>query len=88
MAFPYIQMPAQTHRALTDVKIRQTKADVNSLKLTDANGLYLKVKVNGEKLSRYRYKIAKIENLFAMGEYPALSLAEARKEPQKIADKF
>jgi integrase len=72
--------------ALTDVKIRQAKADGKPLKLTDANGLYLEVKPNGTKLWRYRYEIAKKENTFAVGEYPALSLADARKERDKARE--
>lgn len=64
---------------LTDVKIRQSKATDKVLKLTDGNGLYLEVKPNGSKLWRYRYKIAGKENLFAVGEYPAVSLQDARK---------
>lgn len=64
---------------LTDVKIRQSKATDKVLKLTDSNGLYLEVKPNGSKLWRYRYKIAGKENLFAIGEYPAVSLQDARK---------
>jgi integrase len=64
---------------LTDVKIRQAKATDKVLKLTDGNGLYLEVKPNGSKLWRYRYKIASKENLFAVGEYPVLTLQDARK---------
>lgn len=64
---------------LTDVKIRQARAADKVLKLTDGNGLYLEVKPNGSKLWRYRYRIAGKENLFAVGEYPTLSLQDARR---------
>lgn len=64
---------------LTDVKIRQAKATDKVLKLTDGNGLYLEVKPNGSKLWRYRYKIGGKENLFAVGEYPSITLQDARK---------
>lgn len=72
--------------ALTDVKIRQAKASDKTLKLTDSNGLYLEVKPNGSKLWRYRYRIAGKENLFAVGEYPALSLQDARKARDDARD--
>lgn len=72
--------------ALTDVKIRQAKAADKTLKLTDSNGLYLEVKPNGSKLWRYRYRIAGKENLFAVGEYPALSLQDARKARDDARD--
>lgn len=64
---------------LTDVKIRQSKATDKVLKLTDGHGLYLEVKPSGSKLWRYRYRINGKENLFAIGEYPAVSLLDARK---------
>jgi integrase len=53
---------------LTDVKIRQAKAADKPIKLP-----------NGSKLWRYRYRIAGKENTFAVGEYPAMSLQDARK---------
>jgi integrase len=64
--------------ALTDAKLRNAKPGNKPIKLTDAGGLYLVVRPTGAKLWRYRYRIAGKENLFAVGEYPALSLAEAR----------
>ena len=71
---------------LTDVKIRQAKAVDKVLKLTDGNGLYLEVKPNGSKLWRYRYKIGGKENLYAIGEYPAVSLQDARKAREEARE--
>lgn len=71
---------------LTDVKIRQAKAADKVLKLTDGNGLYLEVKPNGSKLWRYRYKIAGKENLFAVGEYPSVTLQDARKAREEARE--
>jgi integrase len=64
--------------ALTDAKIRNARPSDKPIKLTDAGGLYLEVRPTGAKLWRYRYRIAGKENLFAVGEYPALGLSEAR----------
>lgn len=64
--------------ALTDAKIRQTKPTDKAQKLTDAHGLYLEVRPTGKKLWRYRYRIDGKENVFAIGEYPIIGLAEAR----------
>jgi len=64
---------------LTDVKIRNTKPTEKPLKLTDSGGLHLEVRPNGSRLWRYRYKINGKENLFALGDYPTLSLQDARK---------
>ncbi|WP_284890599.1 integrase arm-type DNA-binding domain-containing protein [Burkholderia sp. lyk4-R2A-23] len=63
---------------LTDIKIRQAKAGNKPTKLTDSNGLYLLVNPSGSKLWRYKYRIAGKENLFAIGEYPTVSLQDAR----------
>jgi len=65
---------------LTDTRIRQQKPAARPLKLTDANGLYLEVRPNGSKLWRYRYRIDGRFNLYAMGAYPDVSLADAREE--------
>lgn len=63
---------------LTDTKIRNTKPAEKPIKLTDGGGLYLEVRPTGTKLWRYRYRIAGKENIFAIGEYPTVSLADAR----------
>ncbi|MCH5049005.1 tyrosine-type recombinase/integrase [Pectobacterium aquaticum] len=68
---------------LTDAKIRNTKSTNKPIKLADGGGLYLEVRPSGSKLWRYRYRIAGKENVFALGEYPTLSLAEARAEHDK-----
>lgn len=65
---------------LTDTQIRNAKPKEKPYKLTDSNGLYLEVRPNGSKLWRYRYRIGGKENLFAIGDYPAMSLTEARGE--------
>ncbi|WP_254607972.1 tyrosine-type recombinase/integrase [Burkholderia lata] len=62
----------------TDIKIRQAKAGNKPTKLTGGNGLYLLVKPSGSRLWRYKYRIAGKENLFAIGEYPTISLQDAR----------
>ena len=64
---------------LTDGKIRNEKEPA---KLTDAGGLYLEVMPSGSKLWRYRYRIAKKENVFALGVYakePRGETGEARR---------
>lgn len=65
---------------LTDTKIRQAKPGAKPIKMADSNGLYLQIQPNGSKLWRYRYRIGGKENVFAIGSYPELSLAEARAE--------
>jgi integrase len=66
--------------ALTDTRIRKAKAGKTPRKLTDDRGLYIEVRPTGAKLWRYRYRIAGKENVFALGEYPEIGLAQARED--------
>lgn len=68
---------------LTDTRIRTAKRARKPYKLTDSGGLHLEVRPSGAKLWRYRYRIGGKENLFALGVYPAISLADARGERDK-----
>ena len=63
---------------LADAQIRSAKSNGKSTKLGDGGGHYLEVRATGSKLWRYRYRLAGKENLFALGTYPAMGLAEAR----------
>lgn len=65
--------------ALTDVKARTAKAGAKAYKLSDSGGLYLLVATSGSKLWRYKYRLDGKENVLALGEYPEVSIAEARK---------
>ena len=49
-----------------------------TIKLTDGNRLNLHVMPTGAKLWRYRYRIDGRENGYAIGEYPTISLQDAR----------
>ncbi|MDA0679999.1 MAG: tyrosine-type recombinase/integrase [Proteobacteria bacterium] len=65
---------------LTDTRIRQAKPKKKAYKLTDAGGLHIEIRPTGAKLWRLRYRLAKKENLFAIGRYPELTLSDAREE--------
>jgi len=52
-------------------------------KMSDGGGLYLLVKVNGAKYWRFKYRFNGKEKLLAIGVYPQVSLAEARKKHNK-----
>ncbi|MGQ0501577.1 MAG: phage integrase central domain-containing protein [Panacagrimonas sp.] len=54
---------------LTDTAIRTKKPGAKPSKYADGGGLYLEVRPTGTKLWRYRYRIGKAENIFAIGEY-------------------
>jgi hypothetical protein len=65
---------------LTDAKCRNARPKDRPYKLPVSHGLHLQVSPSGAKLWRYRYKIAGKENLYAMGDYPTMSLERARAE--------
>ena len=65
---------------LTDVQVRQARPGPKPRKLSDERGLFIEIRPTGSKLWRYRYKIGGVENVFAIGEYPEVGLADARAE--------
>ncbi|MBV8656643.1 MAG: tyrosine-type recombinase/integrase [Burkholderiales bacterium] len=54
--------------------------------LTDGYGLYLDVRPSGAKTWRYRYRLAGKANIFTIGDYPVVSLAEARQRRGEAAE--
>jgi integrase len=65
--------------ALTETKISKTKIKDRPYRLTDGRGLYLEVRPNGGKLWRYKYSFDGKEKLMALGTYPDVPLAAARR---------
>lgn len=65
---------------LTDTKLRGFKPQVKAYKQTDGGGLYVEVRKTGAKIFRFRYRHpqTKKEQVFTIGEYPSIGLAQAR----------
>src|SRR5215208_1960133 len=63
---------------LTDTRIRNAKPIEKPYKMADGGGLYIEIKPTGSKLWRLRYRLAGKENVFAIGDYRTIGLAEAR----------
>lgn len=63
---------------LTDLTCRTAKPTDKPVRLADSGGLLLEVRPNGSKLWRWRYRLAGVANMLAIGSYPAVSLAQAR----------
>lgn len=68
---------------LTDTKLRTLKPREKVYRIADTNGLCIEVRPTGAKLWRYRYRHAGKPSMTALGEYPTLSLSEARAERDK-----
>jgi len=67
--------------SLTDLQIKKAKPKEKKYKLYDSDYLYLVIYPNGKKKFVYYYKKQKE---FPIGEYPALSLKEARIKRDQI----
>lgn len=65
--------------ALTDTACRNAKARGALYKLSDGSGLQLWVQPSGTKLWRVAYRFGGKQKLLAVGPYPVISLADARR---------
>ena len=68
---------------LTDTKIKALKSKNKIYRVADSHGLVLEVKPSGTKYWRYRYRFETKANMIGMGEYPIISLAQARQNRDK-----
>ena len=60
------------------------KAKDRQYKTSDKDGLYVLVRPNGSKLWQYRYRFGGKEKVYSYGQYPEVSLSEARERHEKI----
>lgn len=65
--------------ALTDTAVRQAKPAEKDRKVSDERGLYLLIRASGSKLWRLDYRFEGIRKTLALGGYPDVSLASARR---------
>ncbi|MBJ7536998.1 tyrosine-type recombinase/integrase [Marinomonas transparens] len=73
---------------LTDLKIKALKPRDKPYKVFDGDRLYLHVRVSGKKYWRVRFKLRGKDGLFTIGEYPMVSLYQARRERDKVAEQI
>lgn len=66
--------------ALTDVAIRALKPSDKVQKISDGEGLQLWAMPVGSRLWRYTYRYDGSQKTLALGSYPEITLAEARKK--------
>jgi Arm DNA-binding domain len=69
--------------ALTDMALRSVKPRAAPFKLADGGGLFALINPNGSVLWRYNYMYAGKAKTLALGQYPAISLKEARELHQE-----
>lgn len=66
--------------ALKELQIRALRPADKIYQCTDDRGLYLEVHPNGSKLWRFKYRYMGKQKRLALGRYPEVSLAEARRK--------
>lgn len=71
---------------LNDIKVKKAKPEAKPYKLADGGGMYLEVQPNGSRYWRLKYRFAGKEKTLALGIYPDISLAEARKRREKARE--
>lgn len=65
---------------LNDTKIKQLKAQDKIYRVADQGGLCIEVRPNGSKLWRFRYRFLGTAKMISLGEYPVVTLAQARQK--------
>ncbi len=73
---------AKITKPLTNTEVKQAKPKDKDYTLLDGEGLQLRVKTTGTKswIFNYYHPITKKRKNLSLGQYPALSLAQARKQ--------
>ncbi len=66
-------------RMLTDTKLRSLRPRDRVYRMADSNGLCIEVTPAGSRLWRYRYRFNGKASMATLGEYPSVSLVDARR---------
>ena len=64
---------------LTDAQVRKIKPLEKKAKYSDEKGMYLEVTPSGGMHWRMKFRFNGKENIFSIGTYPEISLAQARR---------
>lgn len=64
---------------LSDKKCKLATIEDRQYKIFDGGGLYLLIRPTGSKLWQMKYRYLKKEKVLSIGEYPTVTLAEARE---------
>jgi integrase len=73
---------------LKDVELRALKPQNRIYRRADERGLYIEVRPGGSKLWRLKYRHLGKEKRLALGVYPEVSLAEARRKREEARQKL
>lgn len=73
---------------LTDAKIKTLKPQEKVYRLLDADRLYIEVRPTGAKFWRLKYVLNGKESSMSLGEYPSVTLADARQLKDEVRAKL
>ena len=73
---------------LADIQIRKIKLTDKPQKLSDGGGLFLLVTPQGGKFWRLAYRFTGKQKTLSIGEYPYISIAEARKKREEAKEQL
>jgi hypothetical protein len=65
---------------LTELKIKQAKPKEKQYKLTDGEGMYLRIYPNGSKYWQLQYWFEGKQKVLSFGVWPEVGLTEAREK--------
>ena len=65
---------------LTELKIKQSKSEEKQYKLTDGEGMYLRVYPNSSKYWQLQYRFDQKQKVLSLGVWPEVGLIEAREK--------
>jgi integrase len=71
-------------KPLTDVEVRRLKPGPKPYRRYDGHGLFLEIRPNGSRLWRLKVRVGGRERRFALGAWPWVGLAQARRERDRI----
>ncbi len=72
--------------SLTDIKIKSLKPKDKPYKVFDGDGLYIYVTVKGVKKWRIKYYYNGKDSIYTVGDYPAVSLRDARSRLLEVKE--
>ena len=77
---------------LTNKIIDKSEIKTSDYRLTDGSGLTIIIRKNGNKHWQFRYHVYEAgkrkERIYSLGEYPTVSIEQARTEHTKLKDKL
>lgn len=84
LKYPYVKK--STIGKLAEVAVRQSRGKDRPYKLSDGGGLYILIKPDNAKYWRLKFRLHGKEKTLALGVYPGVSMAEARREAVKAKE--